>query len=430
MLALRAGDSRPDAPSVSALAAVVALAAMATLIQAYVLMKLVLLALFVGTAAAGAVAAGRLVTYPRLILFYAVLAMAGLAWGIVGLFHHANQETGVTDAIRLYVAWSAAFVVLYTLLRVDPTGGLRPLHRAMVAAGIAIASLNIFGLADQVLGWGLMPDHVRVALDQFIGIHEGYVQITSQNIAAMFLIVPYLAAVTMRADASWANTRWTRLSLALSLLLAALSGRRALWLATALLPYTVLGLALASRSLGRLRPWARRGLVSYCAIGVLGAGVVALAPEQMPSVPTVEHVKAAFSAQDERSIQKPWLIEGFAESPWIGAGFGSAVRYLRDYGRPWTGYELTYFQMLFNLGMLGTALLVGLVVAYAWRVIATMRRRPEGSAVPFALLVAFASLLLGAYSNRYFGSFDLLFFVGFLPFLATFEDGYATDREA
>ena len=46
-----------------------------------------------------------------------------------------------------------------------------------------------------------------------------------------------------------------------------------------------------------------------------------------------------------------------------------------------------------------------------------------------ALLVAFCSLLIGAYSNRYFGSFDLLFFAGLLPYLATFNHGFQPDAQ-
>jgi O-antigen ligase len=107
------------------------------------------------------------------------------------------------------------------------------------------------------------------------------------------------------------------------------------------------------------------------------------------------------ASQDERNIQKRFLVEAFAERPLMGAGFGSTARYLRSYERPWTSCELTYHQMLFNLGIVGTA-----------------------------LLAAFCSLLLGAYSNRYFGSFDLLFFAGLLPFLATFTGGFAASAPA
>jgi hypothetical protein len=57
-------------------------------------------------------------------------------------------------------------------------------------------------------------------------------------------------------------------------------------------------------------------------------------------------------------------------------------------------------------------------------VIILLRRFGESGAIPFALLLAVLSLLLGAYSNRYFGSFDYLFFVGILPYLATFTRGF------
>jgi hypothetical protein len=428
MLALRAGELRPDARSVASVAATLAVASMATFVQSFVLLKLAFILLFVASAALGVAAARKLVAYPRLVVFYALLAAAGMAWSIVGLFHHGNHVTGVADALRLYAVWSAAFLLLFTLLRAEPSRGLRPLHLAMVTAGILIAAVNLFGLVDQILGWGLMSDAVRVELDQFIGIHDGYVQITSQNIGTLFLIVPYLLFLQLRADAGAANTWVTRAALAVCLLLTLLSGRRALWLAVAFSPFTILALTLATGSLQQLHRWARRGLLAYCAIGVLGAGLVVVLPDRGPAIGGIEYLKAAFSSQDERSIQRPHLVDGFKEAPVLGSGFGAAVRYLRDYERPWTGYELTYFQMLFNLGSVGVLLLGSLFASYLWLVLRTIRRHREGSAVPMALLVAFCSLLVGAYSNRYFGSFDLLFFVGLLPYLATFSDGFGPSR--
>jgi hypothetical protein len=49
----------------------------------------------------------------------------------------------------------------------------------------------------------------------------------------------------------------------------------------------------------------------------------------------------------------------------------------------------------------------------------------RGSAIPFGLIIGLISLLIGSSSNPYLGSFDLLFFVGVLPYLSTFRRGFA-----
>lgn len=141
-------------------------------------------------------------------------------------------------------------------------------------------------------------------------------------------------------------------------------------------------------------------------------------------VGAISHLKQAFSSEDGRTIQKPFLVDGFLESPVFGSGFGAAAVYVRDNERPWAGYELTYYQMLFNLGTVGVLFLGALFSFYFGMVVRLIRKFKKGATVPFALLVAYCSFFVGAYSNPYFGSFDLLFFVGLLPFLSTFQSGF------
>ena len=411
--------------SLAALPAGLFIVSMATFIQSYLAVKLFFLVAFL-TASALMIARGRRISvHPSLVTFYIALSIAALVWSIIGLLHGANHWTGVFEAIRLYCVWSGAFVLLYTLLRAERS--LEIIHWAMVASGILISVINLGGLADQFFGWGFVSDAMREELNQYIGFHDGYIQITSKNLAAMFLVVPYLIAVQFRADADRAR-RWpVRLSLVLSLILVAVSGRRALWLTVALVPLTLLVLAVFTGSLSRMTTLGRRALLAYGSAVVLAVAltpVLQMLPQRLQDAAATQYLRAAFSAQDERTIQMPYLLEAFADAPAMGMGYGSTARYLRDYERPWTGYELTYYQMLFNIGIVGVALVGGLFAAYFVRVVRVLRHFPEGSAVPFGLLVAFCSQLLGGYTNRYFGSFDLLFFVGLLPFLSTFGAGF------
>ncbi|OLC69675.1 MAG: hypothetical protein AUH78_23095 [Gemmatimonadetes bacterium 13_1_40CM_4_69_8] len=387
-------------------------ASLATLVRAYLAVKLLFLALFLGAALLSMAQRRRVFVYPRLVGFYLILGVVGIVWAVVGLLHQGNYVSGVLDAVRLYVIWSLAFVVVYTLLRSEASLGA--IHAALILAGILISLINFVGLADVVAGWGLVSETIREELNLYVGVHEDYLQVNSVNISALFVIVPYLLAVQVRADA-------------LSLILTMVSGRRALWLVVALVPGTILLLAIVTGGLGVMRRGARRFLLGYVAAAVLGAAAAPMLPARLQEVGPVRRLVGAFSAADERAIQKPYLLEGFARSPALGSGFGAYAGYLRSEEAPWS-YELTYYVMLFNLGIVGVAALGTLFAVYFVFVCRLLSRFKEGAAVPFALLVGLCSLLMGAYSNPYFGGFDSLFFIGLLPYLSTFRAGF--DRPA
>jgi len=156
---------------------------------------------------------------------------------------------------------------------------------------------------------------------------------------------------------------------------------------------------------------------------VLVAAAAPMLPASLQEAGSVRRLVEAFSSADERTIQKPYLLEGFARSPALGVGFGAYAGYLRSAERPWN-YELTYHLMLFNLGIVGVAILGTLFAVYFVFVRRLLSQFKDGAAIPFALVVGLCSLCIGAYSNPYFNGFDYLFFIGLLPYLATFRAGF------
>jgi len=407
--------------------AVMMIASMATLVQSYVAVKLFFLALFLATSMVNIVfGRTRFVVRRRLAFFYLCIGEAGVVWAFVGLLHHGNYDQGVLEALRLYVLWSAAFVVLYTLLRAGPS--LRIFHTAIVTAGILIPFINFVGLYDQFSDARLISEGIRQQLDMRIGFGNGFIQITSHNIALMFLIAPYLLSLQFRADAGKSNSILTKLALVLSLILVAVSGRRGLWIVVALTPCTILLLSRLTGSSGLMKARGRRFLLVCAAAGVVGMSMVLILPEGGLDAGSITHIQQAFSSEDARTIEKPYLVDHFMKSPVFGSGFGAYAGYASPftYERPWI-YELTYYQLLFNLGIVGVTTLGILFSVYFVRVAQLLRQFKHGSTVPFALLVAYCSFLVGAYSNPYFGSFDSLFFVGLLPYLSTFRGGFDFD---
>jgi hypothetical protein len=397
------------------------IASMATLMQSYLLIKLFFLGLFLLAFTVDVyVRRTRIVVYRRLVWFYACIGMAGVVWALVGVLHPNNYVQANLEALRLYVVWSAAFVVLYTLLRTTPS--LEIIHKAIIIAGILISVINIVGVYDELMGGGLISDEVRQELGMQLGFVYGF-KITSPNIGALFVIAPYLLSLQFRSDVGKSNSLLMKPALFFSLLTVALSGRRALWIVVALTPCTVLLLSVLGDSYSLMKAGAKRFVVACALAGVLGLGTLLILPENRLDIGTVNRLEEAFSSDDLRAIQKPYLIRGFMKSPVLGSGFGANAGYTRSDERPWM-YELTYYQMFFNLGTVGVTFLVALFLVYLGAVVWLLRQFKDGSAIPFALLVAVCSLLVGAYSNPYSGSFDFLFFVGLLPYLSTFQHGF------
>lgn len=420
-------SSHGSGRSIASVAAVMFVTSTATLVQSYIVVKLLFLAVFLVAAFVDVAREQKVVVYPRLVVFYVALSVMGIMWAIVGLLHPGNYVVGAYDALRLYSLWSVAFLALFSLLRSQPS--LRWLHNAMVLSGILISVINLVAVADQIAGWGLISEGVRDQMELRVGIHDGYIQITSNNIGALFVVVPYLLALTFRTDAGKLNSALMKVSLVLCLVVVAVSGRRALWLVVALAPWVILALAMVTKSQSAITARAKRFVLTYSVAGAVALGVMFVRPATIEELGYVGRLQKAFSAEDERAIQKPYLIDSFKEWPILGSGFGAYAGYLRNEERPWT-YELTYHQALFNLGIVGLALLGGLIALYFTYVVRIMRECTDRFAIPFAILVGYCGLLVGAYSNPYLRSFDYLFLAGLLPFLSTFRRGFDQSASA
>jgi hypothetical protein len=355
----------------------------------------------------------------RVLIFYVCVAIGGMFWSFVGLAK-SGEPQAAADALRLYVAWSMAYFVILTLLRNG--NGLKYLHSAIVLAGLLIAAVNIVGILDVLTGSRLFSQSIRKDLSLNVGFHQGYVHITSHNIGSLLFITPYLIAIQFCGNTKDLNGRLTKWSLAACLLIGALSGRRALWLALAMTPLMIALVAVLSGSWRMIKPLARK-LIVLMGCGA-GFAVILLMLDSQPTESgnaTLEHLQSAFSAEDERTIQARYLISAFLDQPILGSGFGAYAGYLRNLERPWL-YEHTYAQLLFNVGIVGMVYWFVLSAAYFFLAFRVIRENINHSGQPLCLVVGLVWILIGAYSNPYLASFDFLIFVAMLPYVASLKE--------
>lgn len=390
--------------------------------RSFIVIKLVLLVLFV---ISYFIYSRKIKIFYEIIIFYSIVALIGIIWSIIGIVNGGSLQ-GVFDNFRLYFFWSFMYMFIFTIIRNEED--IEILHWAIVYSGILIFLINLFGLANYYYDLGLISEELTKKLVMNIGIHKGYIQITSHNIGSLFFIVPYLISVNFRRDSEKIKSSLTKISLICAILIAVLSGRRALWLVVFFSPIIIATLTYITGSKDFMKNSFKRVVRLYI-IGslLLVLGIVFLFQNKSFENASLNHIKAAFAATDLRSIQKGFLIDGFLDYPIMGSGFGMKAGIIRSEEATWL-YELTYHQMLFNFGIIGSLLLLFLYLLYLSYVILLIRRNKNESFIAFSILIGFFSFLIAAYSNPYFGSFDCLLYIGMLPFLTTYGKGYTENR--
>lgn len=397
-----ARDAGSTAPAVGVLLVVLVFAFPRTFLE----VKLLVLALIIIHFAA--LAYTRTILVPKcLFVFYGALILVGFLAALVGAIR-GNSTEAISDGIRLYILWSILTPLLLTYFW--QYNAMLILHYGIILAAFTTSALNITLVVSSFAGWSVFPESFSEPLLLKVGIHDGYVQIIAHNIGMLLFIVPYLLVTALRTDGVQENRWLVWLALAAALITAALSGRRALWIVTAVTPFLMWVFALATGTSTRIKAF------PLFSIGVLVIIVIAiLFPLIFLSEDTLLYLNSAFSAEDERSIQKRYLIEGFWEMPLFGSGFGGLTEYVRSEESPWL-YELSFHQILFNFGLVGSVLLT-LSFSYTFtKAVRTIKANvaPEKNGVVSVLFGA-CGLLIGAYSNPYLGSFDYLLVLGFLP---------------
>lgn len=406
---------RINLKKINDITAVMFLTAVFTLPRTFIVIKLIFLFFYLISFCIQSYRNKKLYISKKLFAFYIVIILLGLLGSFIGYINR-GAISGISDNFRLWVVWSVCFVLVITMFLQQKN--LLFFHKAVVLSGVLISIINVIGFCDLFYGLGIIPEFILTEMDLRLGLHEGYMHITTENITSLFFIVPYLLVLQFRKDAGVLNNWTTKLSFFLSFLLAAFSGRRALWLCVIMTPFLILGMSFYLSNMKNIKIKLKNTTYVLFFIGIIA--VFFIATSESLEIPTLTHVKEAFSAEDERSIQKGFLLNSFLDYPFFGSGFGVGAGYQRSENRVWL-YELTYHQLLFNFGLLGTILLLFLYLSFFYFIIDNLKKNRPNDIVPFGIFVGIMSFAIGAYSNPYFGSFDFLIYIAMVPYLASFK---------
>lgn len=345
--------------------------------------------------------------FPALPLFLALgISVYGITWSIIGLANGSNVMA-IYDSLRLYIFWSFAWAFLTHCISLG--GGVRLLHTSFIISAFAISLINIFGVLDIWFALDLISLEIRDELKMYVGIHDGYIQVTSHNIGSIFFLANYFFIIVVSKNLP--EPRFLNiLAYLLLIVVAIISGRRALWLTLAIIHCLGLFLGLFSH-----RSFSRRSINKFV---IIATGFVTFALYYLvvytdySLIKTIEHTQSAFSSDDARSIQAPLLIQGFLDYLWFGSGFGGELDYSRNDERGWL-YEMVYHQLAFNVGLIG--LLLACLFA-GFILVRSLTSLNQTSDYNYVLAVHFGCLAfaIGCYSNPYIGSFDFMIYIWLL----------------
>jgi hypothetical protein len=176
------------------------------------------------------------------------------------------------------------------------------------------------------------------------------------------------------------------------------SGRAALTVVTLVVPAVIWAIwrmvtpSAPKSRLRRIAPVAAVAAVgaTIALLGVTGNNNVTIAFARLVSVVTGQNQSLS---ERIRGAQAGRLIEEWLDSPIIGHGFGAIIRgYSRSDNRPWD-FELQYQLILFQVGIVGAALVVVGVAAAVQGGVLAMRRDAEMT--PVLLVSAAGAIAMG-----------------------------------
>lgn len=190
-------------------------------------------------------------------------------------------------------------------------------------------------------------------------------------------------------------------ALVLLMVSAYLSHTRGIWLGLSVVCAGVL-MVLLWRELGGRD----RRLMLSVAGGIAGVAVALGIAMLAGVVPRPSFLGDASAGS--RVSQAPKLWDAFMSNPILGDGLGAVIRprFVRDTAAPWS-YELTYLQILFQMGVVGLIAVFALPLIAMWRGLKEMIGALQ--AAPLAGVMGILGILVASATNPYLlSSFGML----------------------
>lgn len=384
--------------------------------QSYGVYRLILLAFAVSMIAIGLIV-GKIRIYSYSPLWFLLLmSIVAMVWGLAGIMQ-GNPVEAAFDYIRLYVVYIFVYMLLVTYLaNVDY---YRSILWLLIISGLLISLTMFIPFLQVIFGINFLPEPVVKEMFLQVGVHSGYVQTNNVNTASLIFIIPFIISYLIVNHESKKNI-WVIISLLIFLVASFISGRRVLWFVTIVSPVMILMLFIGIKCAINIALAKKMIVLAVGGILLLSFVTYTIVHIELIEFSGLSERVADFFTSDEtgpRSVQAKFLLDLFYENIVFGTGFGGAADFSKN--NPWT-YELTYVQLLANVGILGvTAISSIMLYFFVWTIkalrMSNMSKMEFG--INLSILNGMLCYLIAAATNPYLGSFDGLFPFAIMPLI-------------
>lgn len=379
-------------------------------------LKELLFAVIITMAAVATWTTGRTGIHPIVALWTFMLSAMSFFFVMEGFFAGAP---GATLTASVYVMWPIAYTLLLSGARSQQTF----FHLSDVFI-VSTACIGIYAIFYALTETKVLPDSrlmTFISFDwapQHFILDDEIIHMQYPGLNTLPFLVPFVFAALVTCRPSFTKTfrrilLWT--ALLLGLLSAAMGGRRALFVVIFLAP--VLTLFFVTFQPRDDRRSSQRDLLKVTAIGI-AAAVVALGCLIATYGISFKALSDRFTAglnftatetdsgASYRREQFHALVGEWMEHPLLGAGHGvPAYGSRRSELSPWN-YELSYFALLYQTGLLGFAVYGAGILWIYWRGIDMIRAGGPSAAIMVPCLVGMSSFLIANATNPYLAGLD------------------------
>lgn len=330
---------------------------------------------------------------------------------------YINNNPGATVVTTVFIFWPILY--LYFIGFNTKISQLFPLLKTIFYGGIASACF-IMVMIFWMLGFvPLNLTFLAKAQDFSVYWDNGSSEINSVNLATVMYVlifsISYLMFPKSYIYKNIISKKIVVFTAIVSFIIILLSARRAVWLAVAISPIIIYIIYRLSNIKLKITRYVLPG-IALTFVVTLSAILFSMDSESFVNefFSSFEFDNPASESNYLRLEQYNALIDGWKQSPVIGAGLGAAASgSVRDVLAPWA-YELSYLALLFHTGIIGLLIYSLSVLWIVYKSVRLSRINKLNAIMLLPQITSLIAFLLINASNPYLGKFDYLWTI-FLP---------------
>lgn len=356
----------------------------------------------------------------RVLLWYLALIVNGIffvLWGII------NGNSYSTKVLPVYVIWPIIYVfIMMSVTKLSTIGGIFRLFTFTTISISLYSLLYIFSII------GLLPHFTFLPLLEGTVFSVYFMQYFTPSITSLLFLIPFSFSALLlweNKDNMPIKSSWLCLSIILSLSTMVFTGRRVFWIIFLLTPFFTFiflySLKIEYRD-ARHKIIFRNGIrMLAILLGILCVIVIIYRNDIMEFVLSPEHSStfldsASFKdkGSQDREEQIEHLTKGWLNVPLLGEGHGASLPYsLRDDEVPWMAYELTYFALLFQTGLIGFSIYFLLIFLLYYFALNIIRDNMDMCLYIIPSFVGMTCFLIANATNPYIQAYDHMWTIFF-----------------